>query len=258
MKLTRIWNAPILILGLLTAWPAVSGTAAAATQRILHEFTFADGQDPEGGVILDPAGNLYGTTFYGGINCNGLGCGLVFKLSHGVEAKWTETILYLFTGPEGFHPAGSLMRDLKGNLYGTTEAGGAYGGGTVFKLTPLRNGKWRHTTLHSFGAANDGSDPFGGLIFGKKGDLYGTTYSGGFPDRCPDRHGCGVVFRLLPGLRGKWTERVLYRFHGKDGANPTAGVFRNQEGRLYGTTDSGGHFKYCGYGCGVAFELTRR
>ncbi len=260
MKQAKTWNTPIVILGLITLWLMVSTTPArAATQRVLHEFDFSDGMVPESGVIIDSTGNLYGTTLYGGINNCGWGdCGVVFKLSHDAEGKWTETILHRFTGDsDGFNPSGALVRDLKGNLYGTTEAGGLYGGGTVFQLTPLKNGKWRHTILHSFGTTNDGSDPFGSLTFGRKGDLYGTTYSGGLTGRCSARNGCGVVFKLTPGLRGKWTEGVLYRFSGKDGANPTAGVFRNQEGRLYGATESGGDFNYCSYGCGVAFELTR-
>ncbi len=259
MKQAKTWNSSIVILGLIAVWFMVSTSqATAVTQHILHEFDFADGMDSQGGVILDPAGNLYGTTFYGGINNCGWGnCGVVYKLSRSADGKWTETILHRFTGPEGSHPSGSLIRDAKGNLYGTTEFGGSHSGGTVFRLTPLKNGKWRHTILYSFGATDDdGTTPFAALALGRKGNLYGTTYSGGFPGRCPARRGCGVVFKLSPGLKDKWTERILYRFNGRDGANPTAGVFRSQEGRLYGTTESGGVFN-CAYGCGVAFELTR-
>jgi uncharacterized repeat protein (TIGR03803 family) len=197
----------------------------------LYSFTGGvDGNTPDAGLIADNAGNLYGTTAFGGAYSNGV----VFKLT----PAGTETTLYSFTGGnDGGNPFDSLVFDGAGNLYGTTEFGGAYSNGMVFKLTPAGT----ETTLYSFTGGSDGAYPVAGLIFDSAGNLYGTTELGG--GSC-----CGVVFKLTP----TGTETVLHSFTGgNDGGMPIAGVIADSAGNLYGTTFNGG-----AYGFGVVFKLT--
>jgi uncharacterized repeat protein (TIGR03803 family) len=182
-------------------------------------------------LIRDRAGNLYGTTFYGGRGC-GLGCGVVFKLS----TTGKLTLLHTFTGtPDGQGPHAGLIRDATGNLYGSTSFGGTHGWGTVFKLD--KTGK--ETVLYSFtGGADGGRTRGSGLIRDPAGNLYGATFSGG-SGSCPDRGygaGCGVVFKV--SKTGK--EIVLHQFTGADGAQPRATLLRDAAGNLYGTTLYGG------------------
>jgi uncharacterized repeat protein (TIGR03803 family) len=217
------------------------------TRTVLHSFNGKDGFNPFAGVIFDAAGNLYGTTWIGGSSkspCNS-NCGVVFKLSPGANGKWTETVLHYFNGNDGANPYAGLIFDAAGNLYGTTWMGGttSCGCGTVFKLSPGANGKWRETVLHSFNGEVEGdANPYAGVIFDAAGNLYGTTFS--------SIDGESTVFRLTPGPNGKWTHSVLHNFSGKDGAYLYAGVVLGAEGNLYGATDSGG-----AYGNGTVFEL---
>jgi uncharacterized repeat protein (TIGR03803 family) len=142
-----------------------------------------------------------------------------------------------------------------GNLYGTTPGGGAYNGGTVFKLRQGGNGKWTHKVLHSFGKGTDGRKPFAGLIFDAEGNLYGTTELGGV-------YGYGAVIELTQGKSGKWTSKVLHSFNnnGTDGRYPLYGsLIFDKIGNLYGTTAYGGSGSGCTgeFGlCGIVFELT--
>ena len=241
-------------------------------ETVLYNFCAqsgcADGESPEAGVVFDQKGNLYGTTFSGGyIQCGLSGCGVVFKLTP--EGKYT--VLYNFCAQtncaDGEYPAAGLTFDQKGNLYGTTIGGGANGQGVVFKLSP----KGKETVLHSFcalkssqNACADGALPYAGLVLDRKGNLYGTTFSGGAnnSNACYGyyEYGCGVVFKLTP--KGK--ETVLYSFCPQypsctDGASPYAGLVLDQKGNLYGTTWLGGDNNPCdtgGSGCGVVFKLT--
>jgi uncharacterized repeat protein (TIGR03803 family) len=206
----------------------VPRSAQAQTFTLLYTFTGGpDGRVPVGGVILDGAGNLYGTTSQGGNLACSLGCGTIFKL----DTAGNETVLYSFGGTgagDGEFPNATLVRDTQGNLYGTTEGGGAFGYGTVFKLTAAG----AETVLHSFtGSGGDGKFPFGGVARDGQGNLYGTTNAGGLS-------GGGTVFRV--GATGN--ETVLYNFTGMggDGKSPYAGVVRDAQGNLYGTTESGG------------------
>ena len=147
-----------------------------------------DGNEPEGGLIFDPAGNLLGTTTGGG---NG-GGGTVFQMTP--SNGWMMTNLYSFTGFI-FGPFASLSMDAAGNLYGTTDGDGAYGYGSVFKLTPM-NGGWSYTDLHNFTGGSDGADPFySPVAVDVSGNLYGTTAGGGSTN-CS--HGCGVVWEITP------------------------------------------------------------
>jgi uncharacterized repeat protein (TIGR03803 family) len=203
-------------------------------ETVLYNFTGdADGGEPLGGVIRDANGNLYGTTSRGGnLKCpfgNGPGCGTVFKL----DPTGKETVLYIFEARTGSVPIAGVIQDAQGNLYGTTSQGGAHGAGVVFKLSTIG----KETPLHSFAGGTDGSEPRAGLIRDAEGNLYGTTFMGGDP-ACSSGLGCGTVFKL--SRTGK--ESVLYSFTaGADGGYPEAGVIRDADGNLYGTTaDRGG------------------
>jgi uncharacterized repeat protein (TIGR03803 family) len=211
-----------------------------------------DGGMPDGGVVFDPEGNLYGTTATGGpTSCGDYGCGAIFKLSPTAKGGWKETILYFFTGTSDGSSPNRLVRDQEGNLYGTSRYGGSGGWGVAFKLSHGSAG-WNLTVLRSFSGGLDGTQPWAGLIFDQEGNLYGTTLAGGLYDG-------GVVFKLSPGAGGVWNETALYNFIGVngDGAFPVAGLTFDGSGNLYGTTTSGGgKGGACGgLGCGTVFEL---
>jgi uncharacterized repeat protein (TIGR03803 family) len=207
---------------------------------VLHNFGGTDGARPSSSLILDSAGNLYGTTYYGGnLNCSPpYGCGTVFRIDTGGN----ETVLYSFSGgTDGVGPTG-LVRDAVGNLYGATYLGGnlgcgGEGCGTLFKLDPNNI----ETVLHVFtGLAGDGGGPDAGVIRDAKGNLYGTTAHGGTSNS-------GTVFKLDT----KNNVILLYSFTGGlDGGNPQSGLAVDAFGNLYGTTAGGG------YGSGVIFEVS--
>jgi uncharacterized repeat protein (TIGR03803 family) len=233
---------------------------AAGKETLLHSFNGGDGIYPEAAdLVADGAGNLYGTTYYGGAN----GDGVVFELESSGNGKWVQKVLYSFNrgGQGGYAPKSGLIFDTVGNLYGTTTYGGPPGFGTVFELTPNGDGTWSEKVVHGF-TFKDGSAPYGGLVFDAAGNLYGTTYYGG-SGKCQAFEttvGCGVVFELTPGGNGKWTEKVLHNFSpgSGDGHYPQAGLVRDAAGNLYGTTFEGGAYNTgCGGGgCGTAFRLT--
>jgi uncharacterized repeat protein (TIGR03803 family) len=239
-------------LGCGVVFKLVQETKGKWNVKVLHTFQGNDGAGPWAGVILDAAGNLYGTTSNGGDqSCQypQTGCGVVFRLSPEANGKWVETVLHRFTLDEGYDPTGDLIFDAAGNLYGTTTFGGTDFNGIVFKLSPTARGDWTETLIHSFGL-NDGSNPEAGLIFDAARNLYGTTYGGGF-----GRYVSGTVFRLTPNANDKWTETILhtfnYHYHLKGGYGPIAGVVFDTGGNLYGTTAYGG-----GDGFGTVFKLT--
>jgi uncharacterized repeat protein (TIGR03803 family) len=162
----------------------LSRSGSGWTESVIYSFQGAnDGQAPVGGVILDQAGNLYGTTFLGGLN----GGGTVYKLSPS-GGGWTLTTLYSFSGGGG--PYNFLTFDSHGNLYGTTNRDGAFGDGSVFKLTPNGSG-WTFADLYDFTNGNDGGFPYGGVAVDANGDVFGTTSSGGSSNQ-------GVVFEITP------------------------------------------------------------
>jgi uncharacterized repeat protein (TIGR03803 family) len=186
-------------------------------------------------------------------------------LSPGAGAASRYKTLYAFTGgkgnEDGGYPFAGVISDQAGNLYGTTENDGAYGSGTVFKLTSSEGGMWTETVLYSFCSlpnCSDGAYPFSNVIFDGAGNLYGTTTQGGSTNApCPNN--CGTVFKLSPHADGSWTESVLYAFCSlkgcSDGENPYSKLIFDDAGTLYGTTYKGGPGSDCGP-CGVVFELT--
>jgi len=213
-------------------------------ETILHRFGIrkGDGGGSYAGLILNAAGNLYGTTEGGGAH-NG---GTVYEVEH-TATGWKEKVLHSFAVnyTDGHTPGwGALVMDAKGSLYGTT-AGGGCCGGVVFKLAPRSDGKWKETILYQFQGGAMGFEAGAGVVMDKAGNLYGTTINGG--SGCA----CGVVYKLAPGPKGKWTYTLLHTFSGSDGAQPDANLILDDKGNLYGTTATGG-----AYGGGVVFEIT--
>ena len=203
-----------------------------------------DGANPEGDLLVDLSGTVYGITTWGGVTggaCGNSGCGVVFKVTQSGQ----ETVLYSFTGgADGANPHAGLIFDKLGFLYGTTSAGGATGNGVVFKVDT--SGK--ETVLYSFTGGADGSQPIGSLLLDDEGNLYGTTSGGG-------TNSAGVVFKLdTSGV-----ESVLHNFVDSyaDGRRPTAGLIRDTAGNFYGATSGGGGFGCSreASGCGAVFKL---
>jgi uncharacterized repeat protein (TIGR03803 family) len=241
----------VLALNLVFAEPA---SAQSYTLTTLYSFTGApDGEDPLG-IVLDPQGNLYGSTQYGGLPGCGpfqrplISCGTVFKL----DSSGQETILHRFTAlrGDGMVPLGSVMRDSEGNLYGTTNSGGDsrcnpggeyFGCGMVFKL----DASGQETVLHTFEGAGqgDGAAPAARLVQDGFGNLYGTTVNGGDAQCVPHYGlpGCGTVFKIDTAGH----ETVLHRFTGgnNDGELPSSLII-DPQGNLYGTTTFGGRYLY--------------
>ncbi len=240
---------------------SLSGTTW--TETVLYSFANTpDGANPVNGLIMDSAGNLYGTTFAGGSSGNGTvfemtrsggswkekvldnikstysGLAMdaqrhifgttyraVFELSKNSKGVWNPTTIYTFPRV-GSNPNGTLVVDSAGNLYGTTFAGGSNGDGSIYKLSPGTGGKWTETTLYTFGGAN--SHPLAGLVFDSSGNLYGTTTQAG-------RFGEGTVFEMVGGTKFK----VLLAFTGDNG-NTAYNNMIWTGGYLYGTTYIGG------------------
>jgi uncharacterized repeat protein (TIGR03803 family) len=200
------------------------------TETVLYTFTGgADGGKPSASLVLDAAGNLYGTASIGG-TFNG---GTVFK----VDPSGALTVLHTFMGgtTDGAYPKSGLVLDKNGNLYGTTYSGGAGHSGTVFKLDTSGS----LTLLYSFAGGTDGANPIGGLVLGSQGNFYGTTYGGGAANH-------GTVFKLS----ANGTETLLHSFNSTDGSDPYAGLVRDAAGNLYGTTQRGGAAGY-----GTVFKI---
>jgi hypothetical protein len=243
--------------------PAQKG--GAWTETLIYKFQGKganDGESPNGGLIIDSQGSLYGVTAYGGTgDCVLLGvkagCGTVYEISPPKQkgGAWTETILYSFpTANQGYLPNGNLVFDGAGNLYGATGFGGGKGTtcdpfyqycGTIFKLRPPRTkgGKWAERVLHSFAAGTDGANPNGGLVLDSSGAVYGTTSSGGNQGcKYQGTLGCGIVFKLNPpvGKGRAWSEKLIYVFKdGNDGATPNGSLIFDVNGRLCGTAGGG-------------------
>ena len=254
------------------------------TANILYSFTCgADGGHPVGNLVMDRAGNLYGTsseyelpgnvfelspsplgwteqviydapasaglTMDASGNIYGATNSTLFELSPNGSGGWNATVMHTFTGPpnDGISPASPVVLDQAGNLYGVTYAGGATNNGTVYKLSPGGNAQWTEEILYSFQGGTDGANPLGGIVFDAKGNIYGTTSLGG-------SDGQGTVFELR-ALGHHYKYRLLWSFNEADGSNPYCIPVVDSAGNLYGTAASGGSNPSS---AGLVWEVTRR
>jgi uncharacterized repeat protein (TIGR03803 family) len=265
---------------------------AFSTESVIHNFSSSSGGgvNPSGGLLLDSAGNLYGTALDGTLfefSPNGSGgwnykvlckCsatygygslvmdksgnlygatfwGQIYQYSPGGSSGWVATLLYTFSGPSGSGPS-PLSMDESGNLYGIYGSGGTHGKGYVFKLSQQSNGTWAVSHVHDF-AGSDGAayaeDNAYTLLGGLVVDSAGNLYGTANQGGVTAKcpSGCGVVFELLKS-NGQWTYKVLHTFSGSDGMNPDASLLISAAGDLYGTTTSGGS-----KGFGVVFKVTK-
>lgn len=236
------------------------------TESILYDFCAADdppacpdGDNPGAGLIRDPSGNLYGTTYGGGAHASGT----VFRLSppSGGQGSWTETVLWSFQAfdkdngwGDGY---GKLNIDPTGNLYGTTPQGGTANKGIVFELSPAGDGTYNFSILHSF-SGDDGDLPQYGVAIDAAGNLFGTTTQGGISSQNCAGGQCGLVYELSL-VNGTWAETVLYKFNGtSSGSNPISPISFDQAGNLYGTLSRGNASSACDYYCGGVFRLSAK
>jgi uncharacterized repeat protein (TIGR03803 family) len=241
-----------------TVFQLKPGSGGQWTESVLYSFgdpaSAPEGVSPSP-LLIDSAGNLFGTTQEGGRSaitdqCVN-GCGTVFEVSPGAGGQWTGSVLHNFIGPSAYDPAGSMVVGPGGRLYGTTYLGGLDGGlnGTVFELAPNGNGEWTTSTAYAF-PTTDGNDSQSDLIADAAGNLYGTTIGGG-------TYGAGAVFELSPSSGGAWNEQILYsftetnHFTAPDGDGPYGDLVMDSAGHLYGTTIDGG----AAYS-GTVFELS--
>jgi len=224
--------------------PSDGHTAWLGTNLITFEIS--TGGNPFKSLVVDPIGNIYGTSYLGGTS----DLGLVFKLTPPAsgQSTWTRSTLVNFNGANGAHPYSGLILDSSGNIYGTTPVGGVFNLGTVFKLTPPTPGHsaWTRTTLVNFNSTN-GSFPEANLTFDSTGNLYGATVGGGL-------FNLGTIFRLSPPTieHTAWIRTTLINFNGANGINPTTGVIFDSNENLFGTTQNGGAF-----GLGTVFKITK-
>jgi uncharacterized repeat protein (TIGR03803 family) len=223
---------------------ALASAGQAQTESVIYTFTGGSGgSSPYGSLVADTSGNLYGTAENGGAK----GFGVVFELSPNGSGGWNQTVVHSFVGSDGVLPWSGLVWDSNGNLYGTSSAGGAYGYGTVYEVSPAAGGVWTAQALYSFKGGQDASSLFvdGALSIDKAGNLYGASNAGG-------AYNYGAVFEVSPGANGVWTERILHSFTGND----DGGYPQNQKlaidpaGNLYGVAGVGGLYDY-----GLVYEL---
>ena len=213
------------------------------TETVIYSFGGgSDGGAPDGGVIPDGVGNLYGTTDNGGIHSSGT----VFQLMPpNGPPPWTENLLHSFDGNDGADPEAGLIFDPSGNLWGVTTAGGTGGGGgggEVFEMTDIGNNNWSYTPIYGLAGGSE-CGPYHSLVMDSAGNLYGATY-------CDGAYGYGNVFELT---YPNWAYHDLYDFTGgNDGAYPITQVTLDGNGNLYGTASAGGL-----QGVGVVWELVK-
>jgi uncharacterized repeat protein (TIGR03803 family) len=220
---------------------------ASGSETVLYSFNGPDGSYPSASLLRDPQGSLYGTTLAGGANnsCN-LGCGTVFEL----DQNGALTVLYSFAGGEdGWYVTTGLVRDARGNLYGTTAGGGTSNLGTLYEISSSS----KEFVLHSFKGSPDGEAPQD-IVLAPDGTLYGAAYLGGGSCPAEGEFGCGTVFKFnkSSGLT------ILHRFQGlSDGIYPLGPVILDASGFLYGATELGpkGRCATKGYGCGTIWKF---
>ena len=238
--------------GILTLFAAVLTTATitSAATKVLYSFGGgSDGEYTDTDLVIDKAGNLYGTSVQGG----DFSSGTIFRLSPSISG-WVHAVLYSFRGgDDGGEPYKGVTLDAQGNIYATAGVGGLYVGpcsdtgcGTVFKLTKSGD-TFIPGVIHSFTGGTDGFGPGSGVTVDASGNVYGLTPTGG-------TYGFGVIYELIPNQKGSYTERIIHAFTGgDDGLGASAGrLIFDSAGNLYGVTTTGGR-----YGAGVVFELLR-
>lgn len=222
----------------LNSFGTVFKIDSTGTEEVLYTFSGgADGAYPEGVLVRAQNGDLYGTTYLGG----DFSAGTVFRL----DSSGNETVLHSFKGGvDGAFPLSGLVTDGGRNLYGTTNGGGAFGLGTVFRVDTAG----REQILYSFrGGTSDGQNPVSSLVRDARGNLYGTTYTGG--DGACDIGGCGTVFEF----NALGQETLLHSFNAtSDGVFPYGNLIRDSAGNLYGTASAGG-----AYDAGTVFEILK-
>jgi uncharacterized repeat protein (TIGR03803 family) len=229
-------------------WELTPTSTGLWQETTLHDFTGVngDGSSPTKPLAFDQQGNLYSTTYNGGISNNACpdGCGTLFKLSPVAGGGWNYSVSYSFgaTISDAAIPGGPVIFDAQGNLY-SWSGGGTYGYGTVFKLTPTGGGSWTESILYNFQGGTNGGGP-GSLVFDSAGNLYGTTDGS---TNCP--FDCGTIIKLTPSGSGTWTETVPFVFNSTDGAYPV-GMILDTHGNFYGAAQSGGSA-----GHGVVFQF---
>jgi uncharacterized repeat protein (TIGR03803 family) len=216
---------------------------------VLHTFTnVPDGAIPFAGLTIDIAGNLYGTTAFGGHRGTDIcatGCGTVYKLTRS-DSGWEIAVLYAFDPPsgDGLSPSSRVVFGPDGALYGETYQGGAHSTGTVFRLAPshacVTTPCFWEESLYSFpGDYTDGYAPESDVAFDRGGNLYGTTRLGGVGSCDNDPESCGIVFEILAPVL-QWRESVIYDFTQSTGYQPHSGVLFDSTGNMFGTTAAGG------------------
>ena len=217
-------------------------------ETVLHNFNWTDGANPSGNLMMDSAGNLFGSAIQGGAFGN---CGTLFELTPNGK-KWTFQTIYNFcsqpNGVDGMYPLTPMIKDRAGNLYGVASEGGDADRGVAFEMSPASGGTWTYKILHTFSEANnDGTYPVGALTFDASGNLWGTTETGG------STNNSGTIYEFTPTAGGGWAYTLVYAF-----GNPTAdvqapfsGVVIDGAGNMYGTAYQGG----ANYEGGV-FELS--
>lgn len=221
-----------------------------SSEQVLYAFQGGkDGFDPTAGLISDGKGDFFGTTEGGGGACSGAYCGTVFELT----SDGKEKVLHRFEGyPDGEQPAGGVVTDAQGSLFGVTFLGGAGNSGALYKIAS----DGTESILYSFSNFADGAYPEGGLMIDNMGNLYGTTTAGGGGCKVVGHGlGCGTVYEVAPD----GTERVLARLvHRHDPHFPASPLAMDSKGILYGAGISGGkRTRFCPLGCGVFFEIGR-
>jgi uncharacterized repeat protein (TIGR03803 family) len=272
------------ILILACGFPAAGKTKF----KVLHNFTGSiDGGNPIlfAPLAADKQSNLYGATYRGGTGCGGVGCGVVFRTARGADGKWSDSVLFDLADTQGGFDS-PLALDSQGNLYGCTKGSGNttfqltpgfpqwnfnailpsgclgpvgllfdgkgnFYGDDIDEISPTANG-WVDTNLYTpcqQKGCPDGYDPLAPFSWDSKGNLYGTTYAGGYPyPGC----NCGVVFQLTPNGNGTWTYHVMHRFtYGDDGCSPYGGLTVDAGGIAYGTAGCGPTRH------GVVFKMTQ-
>ena len=223
---------------------AIAVPASAQKVTTLVDFEAADGGSPQAPLVQGRDGNFYGEAGGGDGSCH---CGTLFKLT----PTGSLTVIHNFTGQsEGSYPRGGLILGTDGNFYGTTLQGGTYNYGTFFKVTPTG----QVTTIYTFSnQGKDGYNPRSGVIQGRDGAFYGTTFDGG-ANECNDMN-CGTIFKITPD----GTLTTLHNFDFSEGTNPSGGLIQGADGAFYGTALYGGDPKcYVAYeqdGCGVVFKM---